>query len=71
MLENIAPQNLDSLSLGYWELLKYTAPQDEISKQNNNIDATLATYLKWPQQTPDLSREAFTAQLTASLQRLQ
>ncbi len=71
MLENIAPQNLDSLSLGYWELLKYSTPQDEISKPSNNIDETLATYLKWPQQTPDLSREAFTAQLKASLQRLQ
>ena len=71
MLVNIEQQNLDSLSLGYWELLKYTAPQSDISKPNNNIDATLATYLKWPQQTPDLSREAFTAQLKASLQRLQ
>lgn len=71
MLENIALQNLDSLSLGYWELLKYITPQSETSKSNNNIDVTLTTYLKWPQQTPDLSREAFTAQLKASLQRLQ
>ncbi len=83
MLENIEQHNLDSLSFGYWELLKYAAPRSEINKTNNaknaelsnndngHIDITLATYLKWPQQTPDLSREAFTAQLKASLQRLQ
>lgn len=81
MLENIEQHNLDSLSFGYWGLLKYAAPQNKINKTNNaqnaelsnndHIDITLATYLKWPQQTPDLSREAFTAQLKASLQRLQ
>ena len=71
MRVNIEQQNLDSLSLGYWELLKYTTPQSEVSKPNNDAGVTLATYLKWPQQTPDLSREAFTAQLKASLQRLQ
>lgn len=77
MLESIEQQSLDSLNMGYWELLKYSPPhspsQSESSEPNNekNTASTLATYLKWPQQTPDLSRKAFTAQLKASLQRLQ
>ncbi|OUS03016.1 hypothetical protein A9Q81_07925 [Gammaproteobacteria bacterium 42_54_T18] len=73
MLVNIEQQSLDSLSMGYWELLRYSEPHSETIERNNgnNTGSTLASYLKWPQETPDLSREAFTAQLKASLQRLQ
>jgi putative iron-regulated protein len=73
MLVNIEQQSFDSLSMGYWALLKYSAPQNGTGEISNEPSkgSTLATYLKWPQETPDLSREAFTAQLKASLQRLQ
>ncbi|MBV1921905.1 MAG: hypothetical protein KUG73_14600 [Pseudomonadales bacterium] len=73
MLIHIEQQGFDSLSMGYWELLKYSAPQNDSSEASSEPSkgSTLATYLKWPQETPDLSREAFTAQLKASLQRLQ
>ena len=73
MLVNIEQQSLDSLSMGYWTLLQYSTPQSETLERNReqNTGSTLASYLKWPQETPDLSREAFTAQLKASLQRLQ
>lgn len=78
MLQNIQQQKHDELSLGYWQLLKYKADNKPDNKPKNNdtqanaiqITNTLASYLKWPKGTPDLSHEAFAAQLQASLQRL-
>ena len=73
MLVNIEQQSFDSLSMGYWELLKYSTPQSGTSEFSNEPRkvATLATYLKWPQEPHDLPREAFTAQPQTTPQNLQ
>jgi len=44
--------------------------KNDTSGKKATTTNTLATYLKWPKGTPDLSHEAFAAQLQASLQRL-
>ncbi|OUS24067.1 hypothetical protein A9Q99_26355 [Gammaproteobacteria bacterium 45_16_T64] len=67
MLTGIAEDNNDELSVGFWHLLSYSQPAAETA----TIPLSLAHYLKWPKVQPDLSKEAFTAQLQASQQRLQ
>lgn len=65
MIAGLSEDNSETLSVGFWQLLSYTPDTD-----TDTPTPSLAQYLKWPKAQPDLSREAFSAQLHASLQRL-